>query len=209
MIIIFGILSFGARTQEIPNFLYRTLESQTDETVALRQQNAILQKQIAELLIENSKLKAEIKEDKFVIDTVDFLTKGAVASRWANPTHIRYVKSVCKKYEYLTADINKKKKFANWTFIFARCLATGLDPNYHSDDIDKNGKYDNGIADLNDVCLKDIERDLPKELKGRSWFNIEKSVAGLYIWIKQRDGHMPWAELGYEQWQFYSRNKDQ
>ena len=87
----------------------------------------------------------------------------------------------------------------------ARCLATGCDPNFHCDN-DGNGKYDNGVADLNDVCLGTIQKELPKELQLRPWTNIEKSVAGLYIWIKQKHrAREAWAFLNKYQWDYYAK----
>jgi hypothetical protein len=184
------------------------LKLKTDQIKVLNEQITNIANELTATRKELIQLKTERKEDKFVLETASILTKGAVPSRWANPEHIRYVRDVCRKYEYIVWDIKKKEKLACWQFVFTRCLATGLDPTFHSDK-DGNGKWDTGIADLNDVCLVDIQKDLPEHLKKANWNNIEKSIAGLYVWIKQRNRKMPWAELGYEQWLFYAKAKDE
>lgn len=202
LILMVGFLTVAGTNPNIKEML----DKATQRIMSLEVENLQLKIKITSLSAEVLSLSAERKEDKHVIYTVEYLTRGAVYSRWASPSHIRHVISVCQKYEYLIADIKKTEPLACWQFVMARLLATGLDPNFHLDK-DANGKYDNGIADLNDVCLESLQKELPEHLKKANWYNIEKSIAGLYVWIKQRNRHMPWAELSYPQWQYYARLK--
>lgn len=191
-----GTLGFTSNYPTETEKLRMILEGQTLQVKELKVE-------VLTLKLEVGKLVSENKENKLVLETVHFLTEGAVQSRWADPNHIRNVIDVCKKYEYLGSKVGHQ--YSNWKFIFSRCLATGLDPNFHCDN-DGNGKYDNGLADLNDVCLEEIEKELPKELQRRSWYNIEKSVAGLYVWINQKHrAKLAWAYLNPEQWKYYAR----
>ena len=204
---VLAILAIGFLTMAFTPQLKEMLDKATQRIMSLEVENLQLKIKITSLSVEVSKLSAERKEDKYVLYTTDMLTRGAVPSRWANPSHISYVISVCKKYEYIVTDIKKNEPLACWQFVMARCMATGLDPNFHCDK-DGNGKWDSGIADLNDVCLESLQKDLPEHLKRRNWYNIEKSIAGLYVWIKQRNRHMPWAELSFPQWQYYAKIKE-
>lgn len=180
--------------------LTQMLKDKTQEIIQLRSRIFVLEGQVAQL-------QESRRSDKTILLVVDYLTEGATPSRWANPEHVAYVIAVCKKYEYLVADIKSKEKLACWQFVLCRCLATGLNPNFRCDN-DRNGKFDNGLADLNDVCLDAIQKELPEHLRKSPWTNIEKSVAGLYIWIKQRNRKAPWAELSYSQWRVYAAIKD-
>lgn len=203
--LLLGFLLLCGMTPQIQELTQQLLEK-TKIIRELRTDNQKLREQIVNLEIDK-------KEDRFIINTVDTLTKGVTVTAWANPSHIRYVKESCKRWEYVVADLKKTEKLACWQFVYCRLLATGLNANFRRQNL--NGSFDNGIGDLNDCVLEEIQKDMDKDkncpdwIKKGNWYNIDKSIYGLYIWINQRRRmRMPFADLKFYQWQMYSKIKD-
>lgn len=118
-----------------------------------------------------------------------------------NPTHLLAVWKYCNDYAPVVAGdlINmmpienniKKRAVAELLAIdmplFMFCVSAD-ETNYVPEAVAGNKDYtsDIGITQINEVCHPEIEKFMPDDLKARPWTDVEKNIAGRYIWIRNR-----------------------
>lgn len=124
--------------------------------------------------------------------------------------YLLHVYEMCEKYAPIVTDTawmdqlsreqrdkaTKEIKATNMPlFMFAVCSD---ETNFLPEAVNKNNKNnttDHGITQINDINLRKINKQLPKELQDRPWSDTEKNIAGRYYWIRDRVRlGLPWKQ---------------
>lgn len=179
--------------------------------------------------ITEQEMKYRLKEAKgyaVVIETLKYYREHFSDNGYSqDPAHLLRVWNLCEAYAEVVNDgrflinvdrsaafklnaLRKIKRTDMPLFMFAVCAdETNYDPKAIA--WNKNGTYDIGITQINQENHKHIEPQLPKELQGRAWTDLEKNIAGRYLWIihRIRSGQSWDIMTDKRGWKFYRRLK--
>ena len=163
-------------------------------------------------------------EYKIVLETLKYYRENHSNNGFnQNIKHLEKVWFLCFIYAKLiedatlldTMDIPEKQKqlerekICNLNiplFMFSVCSdETNFNPNAIA--YNKDGSFDIGITQINEECVDSIEKQLTPDLREQHWTDLDKNIAGRYIWIMDRiKMGMKWDIMTEERgWKFYHR----
>lgn len=194
-----GLLFMGmAYSPEIEDLTYQ-LKLKTMEVLQLREQ-------ISDLRLQVANYRQQRKDDLIALEPAVFASESGNGTSLylRNPNHLKNVWKWVKQYRHLLTpeaeatakDFNIEFFVFSWAFKESHFNPFAMNKN-------KNGSYDWGMCQINDVCWDGLYAQLPTELKKRRnpKQDAELSICMIYLWINSRvKGKMSYCFLSDEGW---------
>ena len=178
-----SILNLGMSEQQIQIQVTEKLKQETVRVVQLKSQLQELQRI---LLIQK---KADC--------VINYYKKAGTLNIWwwINRDYVLEWFSYCDKWKFLAGEV---KDVSDMTDFMIGIIHNESNGDKNCKTLEWNKTYSYGITQINDTCIKTIDKELNEkypELKNKDIkTDVEKNIAGRYLWIKHRKdmGHS-WA----------------